>query len=178
MRQHAALKPHISDECTVCGQCYKYCPVEAIRLTETKAEIDDDKCIGCAECVAVCRFGAAKFDWGAESELLQKNIAEHSLGVVKGKEKNSVFFDYAISVTRDCDCFGTVDMPAIVDDIGILASSDPVAVDKAAMDMIEQQGGAKLAKLVKYEQLDPRHQFEHAEKIGLGSTAYELINVD
>ena len=178
MRQHSALKPTISDECTVCGECVKHCPTDAITLSDTKANIDQDKCIGCAECVVVCRFTAAQFDWGAENKLLQQNIAEHALGVLKGKENRAVFFNYLISITKDCDCFGTPDMPIIVDDIGILASTDPVAVDKASLDMIEDKGRAKLQKLIENQNLNPRYQFEHAERIGLGSTNYKLITVD
>lgn len=178
MRQHSALKPHVGDECTRCGQCLEHCPADAITIDDVKAHIDQDKCIGCAECVAVCRFDAVKYDWDAENELLQKNMAEHALGVLKGKENRVVFFDYVMAVSRDCDCFDTPDMPPVVDDIGILASTDPVAVDKAALDLIEETGGSKFSQLIKYEKVSPRYQFDHAEKIGLGTCDYDLINVD
>ena len=69
-------------------------------------------------------------------------------------------------------------MPKVVDDIGIVASTDPVAVDKAAVDLVEAKAGKKLAKLVKNTELDPRWQIEHAERIGLGSTNYKLVKVD
>jgi uncharacterized Fe-S center protein len=83
-----------------------------------------------------------------------------------------------MSITKDCDCFDMPDMPKIVDDIGILASTDPVAIDKAALDLIEAKGGKKLSKLTGYTKLNPLHQIEHAEHIGLGSTDYELIELD
>lgn len=178
MRQHSALKPHVNDNCTVCGECYKYCPADAITLDDVKAHIDQDKCIGCAECVAVCRFEAAQYDWDAENALLEKNIAEHAKGVLKGKENRAVFFNYVMSVTKDCDCFDTPDIRRIVDDIGILASTDPVAVDKAALDLVEDAGGKRLAKLIGNSKLNPIYQFEHAEGIGLGSMDYELVEVD
>ena len=69
-------------------------------------------------------------------------------------------------------------MPRIVDDIGIVASSDPVAVDKAALDLIESTAGKKLPQLLKNKKLNPNHQIDHAVKIGLGTTDYELIDVD
>jgi uncharacterized Fe-S center protein len=175
MRQHSSTKPTIGDECTLCGECYKHCPADAITLGEIQAHIDRDKCIGCAECVAVCRFGAIKHDWGAELEQLQKNVAEHALGVVKGKENRAVFFNYIISVTADCDCFDRVDMPKIVPDIGIAASTDPVAVDKAALDLVEKAGEKSFAKLAGNDKLDPAPQLEHAELIGLGREKFEYV---
>ncbi|MCH7559630.1 MAG: hypothetical protein IIB56_19565, partial [Planctomycetes bacterium] len=69
-------------------------------------------------------------------------------------------------------------MDKIVDDIGIVASTDPVAVDKAALDLVENKAGRKLAELVENDELDPCYQIEHAERIGLGSTSYELIEVN
>ena len=68
-------------------------------------------------------------------------------------------------------------MPTMVEDIGILASNDPVAVDKAAIDMVEANGGKKLGRLIGNGKLDWRWQIEHAVKIGLGCADYELVDV-
>ena len=165
------------NECTACGDCIEHCPVDAIKIDKI-SRIDPNKCVGCGECVAVCRFDAVKIDWGSEDQLLQQNIAEHALGVIKGKEKKSVFFNYIISVTKDCDCFSTPDMAKIVSDIGIVASTDPVAVDAAALDLVEEKAGRTLGALIRNKQLDPRCQIRHAEKMGLGSGTYELVEVD
>ncbi len=178
MAQHAALKLGIGDDCTRCGECFKHCPADAITIDDIKAHIDQDKCIGCAECLAVCRFGAIECNGGEEDEVLQKSMAEHALGVLKGKEDRAVFFNYIMSVTKDCDCFSTPNMPKIVDDIGIAASTDPVAVDKAALDLVETKAGKKLARLIENDKLQPGYQLEHAERIGLGSTNYELVEFD
>jgi len=178
MRQHAALKLSISNDCTRCGVCFEHCPADAITLDDVQAHIDQDKCIGCAECMALCRFGAVKCNWGPECEVLQKSIAEYALGTLKGKENKAVFFNFLLSITKDCDCFDTPDMGKMVDDIGITASRDPVAVDKAALDLVENKAGRKLAELLENDKLDPRYQIEHAERIGLGSSSYELIEVD
>jgi uncharacterized Fe-S center protein len=178
MRQHSALKPNVKKgKCTRCGECYRYCPVGAIWLDEIQAHIDQDKCIGCAECVAVCRFEAVEYDWKQESKILQKSVAEHALGVVKGKEDRAVFFNFLLSMTADCDCFDKADMPTMVGDIGIAASTDPVAVDQAAIDLVEAQGGRRLPELIGNRKLDWRHQIEHAVKIGLGRADYERIEV-
>jgi uncharacterized Fe-S center protein len=117
-------------------------------------------------------------DWEQENEILQKNIAEHALGVLKGKENRAVFFNFILSVTKDCDCFGTPDMRKIVDDIGIAASTDPVAVDKMALDLVEKKAGRKLPQLLENDKLNPLYQIEHAERIGLGSAKYDLIEIN
>jgi len=178
MRQHSALKPSVSDKCTLCGECYKHCPADAITLDDVQAHIDEEKCIGCAECVAVCRFGAVQYDWKAQNQELQKNIAEHTAGVLKGKKNRAVFFNFLLSLTKDCDCFNTPDMPLITEDIGIIASTDPVSVDKAGVDLVEEKTGKKLPEILGNERLDPKYQLEHADKIGLGSQKYELLKVD
>jgi uncharacterized Fe-S center protein len=68
-------------------------------------------------------------------------------------------------------------MPTIVPDMGILASMDPVAVDQAAIDMVETRGGKRLPQLIGNSRLDWRYQIEHAVKIGLGRADYELVEV-
>lgn len=176
MRQHSVIKPSVKkNKCTRCAECVRHCPVEAITLLKQSARIDMDKCIGCAECLAVCRFDAIKYDWGRESGLLQKDVAEHALGVVKGKENKAVFFNFLLSITADCDCFKTPNMSSIVKDIGILASDDPVAVDTASLDLVESAAGQKMSELIGNKRLTPRFQLEHAEIIGLGSTKYAII---
>jgi len=178
MTQHAALALNISDDCTLCGVCYDHCPADAITLDDVKAHIDQDKCIGCAECMAMCRFGAVTCNWGRETDVLQKSIAEHALGALKGKEKKATFFNFLLSITKDCDCFDRANMRKIAADIGIIASTDPVAVDKAALDLVEKKGGKKLTELLGNEKLNTNCQIEHGESIGLGSSNYELIEID
>jgi uncharacterized Fe-S center protein len=178
MTQHAALTLGISDDCTKCGVCSEYCPADAITLDDVRAHIDQDKCIGCAECMALCRFGAVECNWGQETEVMQKSVAEHAFGALKGKENRAAFFNFLLSVTKDCDCFSTPRMPKIVEDIGILASTDAVAVDAAALDLVENKAGRTLGALIRNKQLDPRCQIRHAESMGLGSSTYELVEVD
>ena len=154
MQQHAALKLNIGDDCTRCGVCSDYCPADAITLDDVKAHIDPSKCIGCAECLAVCRFGAVGCSWGQETEVMQKSMAEHALGTLKGKEKKAVFFNFLLAITKDCDCFDRPNMPKMVEDIGIVASADPVAVDAAALDLVEKKAKKKLAELMENELME------------------------
>ncbi len=178
LKQHAALKLSIGNGCKLCSVCFEHCPADAISIDQIKAHIDQDKCIGCAECMAVCRFGAVKCNWGPETEVMQKSIAEHALGAIKGKETKSVFFNFVMSVTKDCDCVGMPNMSRVVEDIGIIASRNPVAVDVAALDLVESKAGKEFSELIDKEKVNPRCQFEHAERIGLGERNYELIEID
>jgi uncharacterized Fe-S center protein len=179
MRQHAALKPRVKKgKCTRCGDCYRHCPADAITLDAVQAHIDQAKCIGCAECVAVCRFEAVQYDWKQENEILQQSVAEHALGVLTGKEGRAAFFNFLLSMTKDCDCFDRANMPTIVPDIGIMASTDPVAVDQAAIDLVEARSGRKLPALIGNNKLDWHQQIQHAVRIGLGCAEYERIEVN
>jgi len=64
-----------------------------------------------------------------------------------------------------------------VDDIGILASSDPVAIDAATIDLLLKAGGCDRLK-EGYPEIDPKIQLEHASKIGLGNMKYELVAIN
>jgi hypothetical protein len=177
MRQHSAVKPVVDrDKCVACGECLKHCPEGAITIEDLKAHIDRDKCVGCAECLAVCRFNAVIHDWNTETEILERNVAEHAKGVLAGKAGRAAFINFALSITGDCDCMNIPDFE-IVADIGILASTDPVAVDQAAIDLMEKSAGKPLDKISKYPNLNGKWQLEHAESIGLGSRKYMFIEI-
>jgi uncharacterized Fe-S center protein len=175
LRQHSTMAPEINKErCVLCGRCIKWCPEDAITAVDKKAFINADKCVGCGECLAVCQFDAVKFNWGAESADIQKQMAEHAYGVVKGKEEKCFYFSVLVNMTQDCDCMGIV-QEKIIPDIGILASKDPVAIDEATLDMTINNG--KDLVNLSYDHLDGRTQLEHAEKIGLGSRKYEIVEI-
>jgi len=176
MRQHSAMLPEIiADRCKHCGKCIQWCPQEAIVTREGKAYIQTEKCIGCGECLAMCRFDAVKYDWGAESGFMQRSMAEHACGVVAGKRGKAFYFNVMIDMTKDCDCFN-VEQPKLIPDIGILAADDPVAIDKATIDLTARAHGKSLAELA-YAKLNGLIQIEHAAKIGMGSLAYELVEL-
>jgi len=175
LRQHAAMKPHINKAlCTGCRVCTQWCPVNAIHMDGDVAEIDSHKCIGCGECVTVCRYYAVKHDWRTESSDLQKRMAEHALGVIIQKKDKVGFLNFLTSITKDCDCIHKKQTP-IMPDIGILASDDPVAIDSAGLDLIHQNAGATLNEMA--YPIDPYVQIQHGEAIGLGTRQYDLIEV-
>jgi uncharacterized protein len=176
MRQHAAMLPEImAAKCKFCKKCMQWCPEGAILEKGGRASIVTDRCIGCGECLAVCRFDAVKYDWGRESGYLQKSMAEHACGVLQGKQGKCFFFNVAIDMTQDCDC-SNENQTKLIPDIGILASSDPVAIDKATLDLTAAAHGKTLAEM-SYAHHNALIQIEHAAKLGMGTLEYELIEI-
>ncbi len=174
LQQHSSIKPFIKeDQCTFCGKCMIWCPELAIVEKNEKAFIIEEKCIGCGECLSICKFGAVRFNWGIQSEELQKGMAEYALGVMMSKKGKAIFINVLTDMTRECDCMNIKQKP-IIPDIGILASCDPVAIDQATLDLTRKRNGKDIGR-ISYENLNPEIQLEHAEKIGLGLRKYKLI---
>ncbi len=175
LRQHHGQQPWIDGEsCTACGTCADWCPSDAIAVDES-AVIDDHKCIGCGECVAVCRDDAVRFDWAIGGRELQERIVEHAAAVVRGKPKRIGYVTAAMAITKDCDCLGR-DQEPLIEDIGLLASRDPVAIDQAVLRLFEERAG-KTIESMSYPKTDATVQLAHAEKLGLGQRDYELVEV-
>lgn len=168
---HAGTIPEINKSvCKKCGACIAICPQGAISLDEDGITIDISKCAGCGQCVAVCDYGGLTMPWSQPSMAVQERIAEYAIGATKGKRLFCI--NFVNHITPNCDCVGEVE-DTIADDVGILASSDPVAIDQASLDLIEKKAGEDVFKRV-HPGIDPIIQLVHAEKMGLGSREYEL----
>jgi uncharacterized Fe-S center protein len=172
LEQHCEVHPRISAKaCRNCSICVDYCPSGAISQAEGSARIDDERCLGCGECLTVCRYGAVKFSWGNDSRRMQEKMAEYA-GAVLGLFRDKVgFLNFVLNVTKDCDCMSTSQRP-IVEDVGLLASTDPVALDRASIDLVVEKAGGDVFR--KGYKLNWGVQLEHGERIGLGRQAYEL----
>jgi len=187
-RMHADFRPLVDDDkCTACKRCVEWCPVDAITIAESRvAKIDFDTCYGCGECVAACPFGAIAIQWKTEPAAIQEKIVEHVAGALTGKEGKVIYVSFVMNVTPDCDCWHFSDA-AVVPDIGVLASTDIVAIDQAAYDLVikapglEGTRGEGLAvdtdKFTKISGIDGRIAMVYAEKMGLGTREYDLVTV-
>lgn len=189
MEQHNAGKPHVAEKhCIGCGQCRKICAHGAPIIENGKAHIDHDKCVGCGRCIAVCPKDAVRIDWDESTTNLNCKIAEYTKAVVDGRP--CFHISLVIDVSPNCDCRSENDM-AIVPNVGMFASFDPVALDMACVDAVNAQtplrGSAADEAHTKahvhdhFQRLHPdtnwRSCLEHGEKIGIGTREYELIKI-
>jgi len=175
--QHSDVRPQVkAEKCRACGLCIEWCPKDAIRIYDGAARIDTEKCYGCGECIATCRYQAIRHSFKDTSGELQKKMAEYALGAVKGKRDKCCYFNFLTHVTKECDCMNKA-QDKVTGDIGILASYDPVAIDKASADLLREKNKGDLFKKL-WPENDYSLQIKHAEKLGLGSGSYELIWVD
>lgn len=172
---HSDSKPSVfADKCTSCGRCLSFCASGAIDMTPT-ASINDN-CSGCAMCISVCPEGAIHINWDASSASTQTKMAEYAAGVVKALDGKLVYMSVIMSVSPACDCYPGNDRP-LVGDIGFAASLDPVALDKACYDLVCKAYGGDPFK-VRYPNVDSDIQLSHAEKMGIGTKSYKLIEVE
>ncbi len=141
--------------------------------------------------MALCQFdGAVLASWDT-SERLNYKIAEYTKAVIK--DKPNFHISFIMNVSPECDCWNHNDA-AVVADIGILASFDPVALDQACADMVKAapalptdnrlhdgHSHETMAGQDKFRVMHPDTDWEagleHAVKIGIGSRDYDLINV-
>jgi uncharacterized Fe-S center protein len=183
---HSSSVPVVEEgNCTGCAGCVKSCWHGAIILNDKqKATINTALCVGCGQCIAVCQFNAAQVDWNASPDELNCRIAEYTKAVLKDKQHFHI--NFIVDVSPMCDCWGYNDVP-IVPNIGIAASFDPVALDFACADMVNKtpvtdncclpnQHHKDLFKAL-FPLTNWKSCMKHAEKIGIGSTEYELITI-
>ncbi len=168
LEMHNAFNLEVNKSmCTGCKTCILNCPEDAISIKNGKAEIDHEKCIGCGQCISVCPENAVKIPWGDSSSIeLQEKIAEYAEGALK--DKKCLFITVLKDITRDCDCTNRK-QEKIIEDIGVLVSEDPVAIDQAAVDLVEEKGFKS--------RIDYSRQISHAEKIGMGKREYIIEEI-
>jgi hypothetical protein len=177
LAQHSDVSPIVhKDACTGCGACVAVCPVDAIRLKDSRAHLDRSLCIGCASCLAACEYQAVDVDWMSGGSTIQQKMVEYARAVLEPMLGKCVFFNFALKITKECDCLAKDD-PRIVPDIGIFASSDPVSLDKACYDRVEEQAGGRDVFREAHPLRNGKVQLEYAAELGLGSLEYELIEL-
>ncbi|NMA68480.1 MAG: DUF362 domain-containing protein [Desulfitobacterium sp.] len=165
LEQHSGISPVVrAKKCISCGICVEECNYDAIEVLDT-AVIDDDKCVGCAGCIAVCPEGAIVNTWDGKNFL--EKLAEYAYGAARNKD--IIYITFVHNITKDCDC-SSKEMKLIAENIGVLAGKDPVALDTACLDLVQQNSGEKLFE-------KGRPTLKHAEKIGLGTMDYQLIEL-
>ena len=193
MEQHNAGKPDVDQSvCVGCRQCAKQCAQDAISFGENKkASIDHNKCVGCGRCLGMCNFDAISNSNSCANDELNAKIAEYSKAVLWGRPHFHI--SLVIDISPYCDCHAENDLP-ILPDVGMFASFDPVALDQACADACLRQQpipGSQLDENLHREGFHDHHDhfcnnfpetnwrscLSQAEKIGLGTRSYQLIEV-
>lgn len=192
MEQHKSGKPTVDPaQCVNCKQCASICAQSAFDFSSGKAEISKDACVGCGRCLGVCNFDAIYNGNDCANEDLNLKMAEYCKGVINGRPEFHI--NLVIEISPYCDCHGESDM-AILPNIGIFCSQDPVALDMACAHACLKSDpipGSLLYEKMQdkdfhnhndhFTNLHPSTGWEsclrHAEEIGVGSCDYELIKI-
>lgn len=191
-QQHSTLKPVVGENCRACQSCLRNCPEQAISMVDGVAYIDPEKCIGCGECISMCYYRVIKPQWETDMDAFTERMTEYAYGAYKTKKENKIaFINFVMNITPLCDCTPWSDAP-LVPDVGILASFDPVAIDKASFDLVNSQAGLAASALGdansglapgedKFKAVHPKTngliQLEYGEKLDMGSGDYELVEL-
>ncbi len=194
MEMHNDGKPYVADPdgCIGCESCLRICAHGAPVIENKKARIDHDKCAGCGRCLAACPKDVIQPSSGSSVKSLNCKMAEYSLAVCKGRPNFHV--SLVCDVSPNCDCHAENDIP-IIPDVGMFASFDPVALDVACADAVNRMPvieGSVLSDNIREDEHhgkghDHFHMthpdtewkscIEHAVKIGLGNSQYELEEI-
>jgi len=200
MAQHSNVAPVIkAKKCIGCGLCLKQCVHDALSLVKRSeaqkspnpkvsklAVIDKAKCVGCAMCIHSCKQQAIDVDWSGTIPDFLERMVDYTAAALSGKRDKSLFINFLTQISPACDCHPWADAP-IVGDIGIMASKDPVALDRASVDMLQKQPASPLSCIAGkpdtdkiravYPHIPWEHQFAYAEKIGLGTQEYVIETI-
>lgn len=192
--QHSCGKPVISaDKCRGCKACLRECANNGLVFDAAakKMTLDAAACVGCGRCLGACNFDAIEFENNQAIAVLNAKMAEYTKAVIQGRP--NFHLSLVVDVSPYCDCHPENDAP-ILPNIGMFASTDPVALDQACADACLKATpirnsvlGDNLAKKDFVDHHDhftnttPASEWEsqliHGEKIGIGSRTYELVTM-
>jgi uncharacterized Fe-S center protein len=176
-----------AEKCELCLQCEDICPLECIEFTEDGRifKYEDERCWRCGRCTRVCPEGSLTMP-GGDDEMFMKALSEAAKAVLSTfKPKKTLYINFLTEIQPECDCMPGADVP-VIQEQGILASEDIVAVEQASIDLLRKalplpQSAASEEKdadiLFGLSKRPYIIQVEEAERLGLGSSRYKLIEL-
>lgn len=183
--QHSSVSPVLIEErCTGCGICAVDCPEEAISVEGTAVR-DTAICTGCGECLGRCPESAWRVSWDQNMTTFMRRMTEYAWAVTRAANP-VLYINSVLEVTPDCDCMADTGAP-LSEDVGFAASTDPVALDQACLDLVTGAGvpqgsplqgraGPGVDKFRAFRpDIDGSLQLEIAESLGMGSRRYTLV---
>ncbi len=175
------------EKCILCFNCMKICPTQCITFPDNKYTVDKEKCWRCGRCARVCSTEALTVP--VSHEMFMKALAEGANAVLSTFQPHRiVYISFLLEMQPECDCMPFADTP-VAQDQGILISDDIVAIDTATLDIlskvkplpdsraqdIKPKEGWDIFSLI--HKKDARFQIKEAERLGLGTSNYELITI-
>ena len=137
--------------------------------------------IGCASSFGKAYIhgaGDPKKFWDSDHDEFIESMAEAASAVANHFKDNIVYINVMANMSVDCDCCAVAEDPCMKD-IGILASTDPIAIDRACLDLVYNSNDPGKDHLIeRIESRNGAHIIEHALTLGFGTDKYELINID
>lgn len=181
--QHFVNMPQFNNsDCDGCGKCIESCPTDAIKLVNETVEREVSECISCGTCLFRCPLHCWVWPAGSK-EKLQVYMAHVASAVLSEYKGRIGFVNFVQDVVPHCDCAAPSGQP-VVQDVGIVFSFDPVAVDKASLDLVDRApiipGSTSVTPpdvLGKMHQTDSLVQLVTAEKLGVGTLKYEMVAI-
>jgi len=175
-----------NESCDQCSQCVDICPLDAISFRDDELVWDGDVCWRCGRCERVCQTESLSLP--GDDIRFMKSLAEAAKAVLSTFESRKVLYvNFLTEIQPECDCMPAADVP-VIQDIGIMVSDDLVSVEQAAIDLLKSEHGLR-GSLVDDRNLEGddvllrlHHkpyeiQVEDAERLGLGSRAYDLVEI-
>ncbi|MFP4364937.1 MAG: DUF362 domain-containing protein [Spirochaetia bacterium] len=188
LEQHCNAQPEVSPEkCVGCRQCYHACPANAIYMEGKKAHIDYEKCIGCGQCVAACNYEAMNPKWDSSHQEFMEKLCEYAYAVDHYFGDKALYVNFAMNITPDCDCWPHNDVP-FVQDVGILGSKNPLALDRATLDLVNKSPKNPFSRYAEKiennqnvftelrEQIHSDYVFEYCKSMGM-DPSYDMKTI-
>jgi uncharacterized Fe-S center protein len=177
-----------AEACILCLNCLHVCPTGAIVQEGDVLRVVDKLCWRCGRCARVCQEGAIHLE-GLTQHDFQQGLAEAAQAVLRTFAPGKVvYLNFALEVQPECDCMPMADTP-LVQDQGLFAGDDIVAVEQATLDAIN--GALPLPQSMAADRnvrpgmrvlaeslgVDGQEHVDAAAELGLGSKAYTLVEV-
>ncbi len=158
-------------KCIECNLCVTSCPTGAITIQPVN--INHLDCTACGKCISVCPQGVFSSPPEGRDAFMER-LVEYSK--VLTEKKPMAYINVLANISSACDCFSRAPKPFLAD-IGILASNDIVALEKASHDLVDQAHNCD-DTFLKEVSVSGKRQISYAAELGMGSTGYHLVDID